>query len=67
VHDVAARLCHYTDSIRLYVIPFTKVQLFLNEFVQAEKLTLLLKRAMLQIASRLARLENASQLPYHRR
>jgi thiamine biosynthesis protein ThiI len=59
VRDLTARLARFTDGLRLYIVPFMAVQLYLHERVQPEKLTLLLKRAMLHIASRLAVRENA--------
>jgi thiamine biosynthesis protein ThiI len=58
VKDLAGRLAKYTGGCNLIVVPFTEVQLFLYKNVQTEKLTLLLKRAMLRIASALAAREN---------
>ncbi len=57
--DLARRLSKYTGGCRLYTVPFTPVQLFLYENIQAEKLTILLKRAMLKIAEMIAQKENA--------
>lgn len=54
VIDLAERLSVFTGGIRLYIIPFTEIQLHLYEHVQAEKLTILLKRAMLKIAEKIA-------------
>jgi len=51
VRDLAQVLAKYGGSINLNIIPFTDVQLFLKENVQEEKLTIMLKRAMLHIAS----------------
>jgi thiamine biosynthesis protein ThiI len=62
VRDIAAKLAAYTDTVRLLVVPFTAVQLYLHERVQPEKLTLFLKRAMLAIASSAAEREKASCL-----
>jgi thiamine biosynthesis protein ThiI len=59
VMDIAQKLAVYTDTLRLIIVPFTDTQLYLYEFVQAEKLTLLLKRAMLRIASQIAVTEKA--------
>jgi len=51
VRDLAAVLKQYAGQIGVNIIPFTEVQLFLKEHVHEEKLTILLKRAMLRIAS----------------
>jgi len=49
VVDLAKRLSLFSGGKRLYVFPFTEIQLHLYEHVQAEKLTILLKRTMLRI------------------
>jgi len=51
VRDLVKVIGKYTGQITLNIIPFTDVQLFLQEHVHEEKLTIFLKRAMLQIAS----------------
>jgi len=51
VRDLTSVLCKYTGRIMLNIVPFTDVQLFLKENVHEEKLTILLKRAMLRISS----------------
>jgi thiamine biosynthesis protein ThiI len=58
VNDLAGRLAKYTGGCNLFVVPFTDVQIYLYKNVQTEKLTILLKRAMLRIASLLAANEN---------
>ena len=55
VRDLAQVLARYGGNIALNVIPFTDVQLFLKDNVQEEKLTIMLKRAMLRIASAYAK------------
>jgi len=62
VKDLARELTKFTGKIKLCVIPFTDVQLFLKEETRPEKLTIFLKRAMLHIASALAEKENAGCL-----
>lgn len=59
VYDLARELAKYTGQLKLYIVPFADIQLFLKDNVSAEKLTLFLKRAMLHIASRLAKKEKA--------
>ena len=51
VRDLVQILGKYTGHIGVNIIPFTDVQLFLREHVHEEKLTIMLKRAMLRIAS----------------
>lgn len=51
VQAIAEVLAKFTGELNLLVVPFTEAQLFLKEKVQEEKLTILLKRAMLRIAS----------------
>jgi thiamine biosynthesis protein ThiI len=62
VKDLASLISAYTGSFKLYVVPFTDVQLYLYENVQHSKLTILLKRAMLKIACAIAEKENAHSL-----
>jgi thiamine biosynthesis protein ThiI len=59
VLDLAERLSVYTGSIKLWVVPFTDVQLKIYENTPADKMTVLLKRAMLKTAERIA-VENGS-------
>ncbi|MCL1788565.1 MAG: tRNA 4-thiouridine(8) synthase ThiI [Defluviitaleaceae bacterium] len=62
VKDLARALSKFTGKIKLCVIPFTEVQLFLKDATHPDKLTILLKRAMLHIASALAEKEGAQCL-----
>jgi len=59
VKDLAGELTKFAGKIKLVVVPFTDVQLFLKNSTHPEKLTILLKRAMFHIASALAEKENA--------
>ncbi|MCL1842446.1 MAG: tRNA 4-thiouridine(8) synthase ThiI [Defluviitaleaceae bacterium] len=59
VRDLARELAKYTGRVILHIIPFTEIQLFLKENVSEQKLTIMLKRAMLHIAQKLADAENA--------
>ncbi|MDR1914008.1 MAG: tRNA 4-thiouridine(8) synthase ThiI [Clostridiales bacterium] len=58
VLDLTRVLTGFTGNIKLYVIPFTDVQLCIHRQCQPEKLTILLKRAMLKIAALIAAREN---------
>ncbi|MCL2397960.1 MAG: tRNA 4-thiouridine(8) synthase ThiI [Defluviitaleaceae bacterium] len=62
VIDLARRLSHFTGKIRLIVIPFTDIQLKLVERTPPEKITILLKRAMLRISGQIAQQEKALAL-----
>jgi len=59
VRDLSQVLSAYTGQLRLNIIPFTEIQLFLRENVHEEKLTIMLKRAMLRIASKYAEMVKA--------
>jgi thiamine biosynthesis protein ThiI len=59
---LARRLAVFTGKINLHLVPFTETQLFLHEYVQPEKLTILLKRAMLRIACAIAQQKKAQCL-----
>lgn len=50
VIDLADKLTEFTGSFRLYVVPFTDLQLYLLENVPHDKLTIFLKRAMTRVA-----------------
>ncbi|MDL2248321.1 tRNA 4-thiouridine(8) synthase ThiI [Tyzzerella sp. OttesenSCG-928-J15] len=54
VMDLASRLSLFSGGKRLYVMPFTEIQLYLYEHVQAEKLTIMLKRIMMRIGEMMA-------------
>jgi len=59
VRDLARVLCKYTGHLKLTFVNLTDVQLFLQEHVHEEKLTIMLKRAMTRIASAIAEKLNA--------
>jgi thiamine biosynthesis protein ThiI len=59
VNDLLTTLASYTGRLPLRVVPFTDIQLYLQENTPPEKLTLFLKRAMLHIASAVAAQEKA--------
>ncbi|MDE6181964.1 MAG: tRNA 4-thiouridine(8) synthase ThiI [Eubacteriales bacterium] len=59
VIDLAERLSIFTGSFKLYIVPFTDVQLKIYESVPPEKMTILLKRAMLKVSEKIA-IENGS-------
>jgi len=62
VRDLVKELSRYTGEIKMYIMPFTEIQLFLKEKVAPPKLTLMLKRVMLRIANIIAEKESAQCL-----
>ena len=54
VIDIAEKLATFAGSIKLYIVPFTNIQLKTYENVPKEKLTIILKRTMLKIAEKIA-------------
>ena len=59
VIDLANRLALYTGEIKLHIVPFTETQLKIYDSAPSEKTTIMLKRAMLKAAEKIA-LENGS-------
>jgi len=59
VRDLAGQLAKYTGRIKLCIVNFTDIQLYLRDHVHPEKLTIMLKRAMLRIANAIAKQEKA--------
>lgn len=54
VVDLARTLSHYVGEIRLHVVPFTEMPLAIYDAVPPSQTTVLLRRAMMQIAERIA-------------
>ena len=55
VIDLAEQIAVYTGGIKLHVIPFTDLQIILKDRVPPQKLTILLKRAMIRTAEKIAK------------
>ena len=51
VIDIVKVLSRFTGKIKLYEVGFTDIQLYLKDNVPLEKLTILMKRTMLKLAS----------------
>lgn len=62
VIDLCRILAKYTGRIRLYVIPFTNIQVELKEKCPEEQLTILMRRYMLKIAEEIAKISGCSAL-----
>jgi len=62
VKKLSEILASYTCGANLFVIPFTDVQLRINELAKPEEITLLMRSAMVRIASIIARRQSAGCL-----
>ena len=62
VLDLCKQLAHFTGKVRLVVVNFTEIQLALNDKTPPEKITILLKRAMLKMADMTAQKYKAKAL-----
>ncbi len=62
VKHLASILSSYCCGGNLFVIPFTPVQLRINERAKPEEITLLMRAAMVNIATRIARRQSAGCL-----
>ena len=62
VEDLARIVSRFTGGMKLYVVHFTELQLYLLESVPEDKLTIFLKRAMMKVAEKIAVKEHADGL-----
>ena len=62
VLELARRISLYAGAIRVYVVPFTEIQLDIYEKCPHEQLTIIMRRAMMWIAERIAEKEGAQAL-----
>jgi tRNA uracil 4-sulfurtransferase len=62
VVELAKKLSVYTGSIKLYVAPFTEIQMQIIEKCKENELTIIMRRYMMQVAEQVAKLENALAL-----
>lgn len=62
VIDLAKILATYCGRITLHVVPFTDIQLEINEKCPEEQLTIIMRRAMMTIAERIAEKRGALAL-----
>lgn len=54
VVDLAAKISKYTGQVKLYVVNFTDIQLYIYDQCPHEELTIIMRRYMMKIAERLA-------------
>lgn len=57
VVDLAAKISKYTGKIKLFVVNFTDIQLYIYDQCPHEELTIIMRRYMMKIAERLAEQE----------
>ena len=62
VLDLAKILSEYCCGIRVYVVPFTEIQMQIHEKCPEDYTTLIMRRYMMRIAERIARKEEALAL-----
>ena len=62
VIDLAKRIADFTGEFRLYVVPFTELQLYLLDNTAHDRLTIHLKRAMMRAAEMIAYKDDALAL-----
>jgi thiamine biosynthesis protein ThiI len=62
VVDIARQLSTHTADVRLWIVPFTPVQLAVQEFVPEGLRTLVVRRFMLRIAEAICRRDRAGAL-----
>jgi tRNA uracil 4-sulfurtransferase len=62
VVDLARKLTEYTGSMKLYVVPFTKIQMEIIEKCREDELTIIMRRYMMKIADEIAKKEGALAL-----
>lgn len=60
--DLAQELTPYTGRIRLFVVPFTKLQELLRERCPEDYFTILMRRYMMRVAERIALREDCGAL-----
>jgi tRNA uracil 4-sulfurtransferase len=58
VVDLAEKISKYTGKIKLFVVNFTDIQLYIYDQCPHEELTIIMRRYMMKIAERLAEQEN---------
>lgn len=62
VVELARKLSQYTGPIKLYVVPFTRIQMDIIEKCREDELTIIMRRFMMKLAELAARKEDAKAL-----
>ena len=58
VIDLASKISLYTGEMKLYIVNFTDIQLYIYDQCPHEELTIIMRRYMMKIAEKLAEKEN---------
>ncbi|WP_069997920.1 tRNA uracil 4-sulfurtransferase ThiI [Cellulosilyticum sp. I15G10I2] len=62
VVDLAKKVAQYTGSMKVHVVPFTEIQMTIYEKCPHIQLTLIMRRIMMRIAEKIARMNNSKAL-----
>ncbi len=62
VIELARIISQYTSKIRLYIVPFTEIQLEIRDKCPEEHMTLIMRRFMMRISEKIARKAGAKAL-----
>ena len=62
VIDLARKLSLYCGNINLYIVPFTDIQMAINEKCPQVQLTIIMRRIMMQIAEKIANKKDCQAL-----
>ncbi|NLN97662.1 MAG: tRNA 4-thiouridine(8) synthase ThiI [Eubacteriaceae bacterium] len=62
VVDLAKILAQYTGKLKLYIVPFTEIQTKIVELCPERQTILIIRRYMMRITERIAKIENAKSL-----
>ena len=62
VIDLAGILARYTSKVNLYIVPFTEIQLAIRDNCPEEHMTLIMRRFMMRISEKIAKLHHSSAL-----
>lgn len=62
VIDLAKIVSEYAGGMRLYVVGFTQIQTLIHENCPEDEITLIMRRYMMKIAERIAKMEGAGAL-----
>ncbi|MBQ4384006.1 MAG: tRNA 4-thiouridine(8) synthase ThiI [Firmicutes bacterium] len=62
VIELARRLSEYSGNFRLYVVPFTDIELDIYDHCPQDEITIIMRRLMMRIAEKIARREGAEAL-----
>ncbi|MBK1813555.1 tRNA 4-thiouridine(8) synthase ThiI [Clostridium sp. YIM B02505] len=62
VKDLAKILAQYTEKVRLYVVPFTDIQMAIMEKCREDELTIIMRRFMMRVACKLAEIKGVQSV-----